>query len=146
MGEEETAPELDPILQVLRAILVYGSLTFAAGFVFGILRELALIPALGRSTGKWLEFVIMLGMTIITATYALRQMRTRHPRALLTTGLGGVILLLIFEAGFALYVMQVPVDTYLASFNVLRGELFPWGLAVMAISPIIIQHFRARVS
>lgn len=142
MAESEDAPELDPLLQVLRAILVYGTLTFAAGFVFGVLRELALIPLLGRDAGRWIEFLIMIAATFATARIALRQIRTATGGAMLALGLGGTAFLLLLESTFALYVMRVALKTYLASFNVLDGELFAWGLAFMIAAPALVSHFR----
>ena len=63
----QETPPLDPLLQVWRAILIYGTLAFAAGFVFGVVRELLLIPWLGRGAGKSLEFTIMLAITFALA-------------------------------------------------------------------------------
>ncbi len=48
----QETPQLDPLLQVWRAILIYGTLAFAAGFVFGVIRELLLIPWLGTRDRK----------------------------------------------------------------------------------------------
>ena len=146
MGEEEVTPELDPFLQLLRAILVYGTLAFAAGFVFGVIRELVLIPLLGKTAGKWAEFIPLIGAIFFVAAFALRQLKTPDKRALLIMGLGGVAVLLMFESLFALYVMQVPLAAYLESFNVLKGELFVWGLAMMAVAPLVLNTFRTRAT
>ncbi len=51
-----------------------------------------------------------------------------------------MIILLALEAMFALYVVQLPLEKYLASFNVLKGELFPFGLLAMAIAPLLIRR------
>ena len=52
---------------MLRTAFVFGAATFAAGFVFGVIREMVFIPLLGRGIGKWLEFFIMLGMSYAPA-------------------------------------------------------------------------------
>lgn len=144
MTESESTPELDPVLQVLRTAFIFGTATFAAGFVFGVIREVALIPLLGRSAGKALEFIIMLGMTFVTAVFALRHLKARSKGTLLAAGLLGVAVLLGFESAFALYVMDVPLAVYLQGFNLMKGELFPFGLAVMALAPILFERFRMR--
>ena len=144
MSDDAPAAELDPFLQMLRAVLVYGTLAFGSGFVFGVLRELVLIPVLGKGPGKWAEFVPLIGAIFFVAAYAMRQLKMPDRRALLTMGIGGVIVMLMFESMFALYVMQVPLAIYLEGFNVLKGELFVWGLAIMALAPLLLHHFRTR--
>ncbi len=144
MSGEDAAPELDPFLQKLRAMLLYGALAFATGFVFGVMRELAFIPLLGKSVGKWTEFIPLVGALFFVAAYALRQINAPDRRTLLMMGFGGVIVLLMFESLFALYVMQVPLAIYLDGFNILKGELFPWGLAMMALAPLLLNYFRTR--
>jgi hypothetical protein len=133
-------PQLDPLLQVWRAILIYGTLAFAAGFVFGVVRELLLIPRLGRGAGKSLEFAIMLAITLGLARYATGKLRQPTSGQLIALGIGGMVILLALEAMFALYVMQLPLEKYLTSFDVLKGELFPWGLLAMAIAPLLIRR------
>jgi hypothetical protein len=138
------APEqdqtLDPLLQVWRAILLYGTLAFAAGFVFGVIRELLLIPLLGRTPGRWLEFVVMIAITFGIARHVARKITEPTRGHLIALGIGGMIVLLALEALFALYVVQLPLEKYLDSFNVLKGELFPWGLATMAIAPLMMHR------
>jgi hypothetical protein len=137
---EDSYENIDPFIQLLRAILLYGTLSFATGFAFGILRELVLIPWLGRGTGKSLEFAIMLAITFGLARFATYKIRKPTSGQLIALGIGGMIILLALEAMFTLYVVQLPLEKYLASFNVLKGELFPWGLLAMAIAPLFIRR------
>lgn len=136
----QETPQLDPMLQVWRAILIYGTLAFAAGFVFGVIRELLLIPWLGRGTGKLLEFAVMVAITFGLARYATGKIRHPTSGQLIALGIGGMVILLALEAMFTLYVMQLPLEKYLASFNVLKGELFPFGLLAMAIAPLLMHR------
>lgn len=140
----EDAPAPDPFLQLLRAILSYGALAFAAGFVFGVLRELVLIPRLGRSFGKGLEFAIMIAITFALAHTCLKRIGPATNRRLLALGGGGALVLLALEAFFTLYVVRLSLEKYLESFNVLAGELFPWGLAAMICAPICIHFLLQR--
>lgn len=135
MTDDAPAPQLDPVLQRLRAALVYGVATFAAGFVFGVAREAILIPLLGARAGRWVEFLIMIAACFLTASLALKQLQQRDRLDLVFTSVGGLVVLLGCESMFALYVMQVPLAEYLRGFDVTRGELFPWGLLTMALAP-----------
>ena len=88
----QETPPLDPLLQVWRAILIYGTLAFAAGFVFGVVRELLLIPWLGRGAGKSLEFTIMLAITFALARYATRRIAQPTRGHLIALGIGGMVI------------------------------------------------------
>ena len=113
--------------------LLYGLGGFAIGFVFGALREMLLIPALGQAGGQLAEFPLVTG-AICAFGYRLGTGIGWRPDTWLV-GLGGVAVLLAVEAPFALYVMGQPVEVFLASFDILRGALFPYALAAMAVAP-----------
>ena len=113
--------------------LLYGLIAFGIGFVFGALREFMLIPLLGQAGGHWAEFPLVTG-AICTVGYRLGAGMGRRPDAWLV-GFGGVAVLLAVEAPFALGVMRQPVEVFLASFDISRGALFPFGLAAMAVAP-----------
>lgn len=118
-----------------RSIFIYAIATFAAGFVFGVLRELVLIPIAGKTAGHWIEFPFMLLATWAAAVYARQRLIDPDRRSLLVLGIGGTMLLLLIESSFALYVVQMPLPAYLASFDVTAGALFPWGLLFMILAP-----------
>ena len=48
----------------------------------------------------------------------------------------GVATLLVIEGIFALAILKQPLETYLQSFNLAAGSLFPIGLAIMALAPL----------
>ena len=113
--------------------LIYGTTGFAIGFVFGALRQLVLIPALGEAAGRWVEFPLVAGAVCFVGYRLGRGMGYRPDTWLV--GAGGVAVLLGIEAVFALGLMRQPLDTFLAAFDVSRGALFPFGLAAMALAP-----------
>lgn len=118
-----------------RSIFVYAIITFVAGFVFGVIRELLLIPMAGKSAGHWIEFPFMLLATWAAAIYAKQRLVNPDRKTLLALGLFGTLLLILIESSFALYVVQMPLHKYLVSFDVMAGALFPWGLAFMLAAP-----------
>ena len=138
---DENEPALDPLLVLLRVILVYGTLLFACGFVFGLIRELALIPALGRTAGRTIEFAIMLAVTFALAARMAKRILPAGARRLLALGIGGAIVLAALEAMFVLYVMQLPAKTYFDQFNLLAGELFTLALLAVILAPVIVCSF-----
>lgn len=129
---------------VLRAIFVYGVAAFSAGFVLGVARELALAPLMGQRAARWLEFPFLMALTFVAAHYALARKAHWSPRETWLVGAGGVIVLLALESSFALLVVKQPLETWLASFDISAGALFPWGLAVMFILPFALQRSRTK--
>ncbi len=125
---------------LVKAILFYGGMAFGAGFLFGILRELVFVPMAGRLAGHWIEFPFMLAAIALIARYAVRRLHDRRTKYLLALGIAGTLVLLAIESGFALYVMRVPLQLYLASFNIAKGALFPFGLVFMSFAPLVIQR------
>lgn len=112
--------------------LTYGACGFAAGFMFGTLRELVLIPWLGDRAGHWAEFPLV--TAIIAAIGFGIGRRTDQPA--LGIGLGGAVVLIVLESTLAMGVFQTSLQGYLAQYDVTRGALFPFGLLVMALAPL----------
>jgi hypothetical protein len=110
---------------------LYGALGFAAGFAFGALRQLVLIPALGEKLGRLAEFPMVTAAACAIGIWT--GARTTAPA--LAIGLLGVLVLIAFESTMALGFMRVSLADYLDGYDVTRGSLFPIGLAVMALAP-----------
>ncbi len=111
--------------------ILIGSLSFVAGFAFGALRELVLIPALGERMGRLTEFPMVTFAACAIGIWAGRK-SAAPPLAI---GLIGVVVLIAFESAMALGLMRVSLSDYLAGYDLTRGALFPFGLALMALSP-----------
>lgn len=122
--------------QPLRTLLVwgaiYGALGFTAGFAFGALRQLVLIPAFGDRIGHLVEFPLV---TLAACAIGI-WIGARTTAPALAIGVVGVLVLIAFESTMALGFMRVPLADYLAGYDLTRGELFPIGLTLMAIAPL----------
>lgn len=127
-----------PVRHLLLWSLAYGALAFAAGFVFGVLRQLVLIPAFGHRMGHLIEFPFV---TLAACAIGVWIGRRTHAPAL-AIGLLGVMVLIAFESTMALGLMRLSLADYLAGFDVTRGELFPIGLALMAAAPLLGRRLR----
>ena len=118
----------------LLTALAYGLGAFGIGFIFGALRQLVLIPQFGREAGYWIEFPLVTGCILAFGWWLARRHSLPVPAAALI-GIGGVAILLLVESAFALGVMNMSAEDYLAQFDLSRGALFPYALALMAITP-----------
>lgn len=127
---------------VLVSALAYGILGFCAGFLFGALRELLLIPAFGGRMGHWLEFVPLVLVILATSLWLTRKWPPGSVLSALLVGITGVGVLLAFESTFALLILAMPLSEYLDSFNILKGRLFPFGLLIMAVAPAIFTRLQ----
>lgn len=118
-----------------RHAALYGSLAFGLGFLFGALREMLLKPMLGARAAEVAEFTLV---TVLVALLGMRLAQSWSNRvpARLVRGVSGVAVLLAMESTFALAVLGMPLDTYLESFDITEGALFPFGLVVMALAPL----------
>lgn len=127
-------------MQVSRPGIIYGVLAFIAGFVLGALRELVLIPVFGDRTGHLIEFVPLVALIIIIAWRIMAEQSGGSPGVALAMGCIGVAVLLALESSVAIFLFGMDVHDYLAGFNIFRGELFPLGLIIMAITPVFFAH------
>ncbi|MEZ5774228.1 MAG: hypothetical protein R3D33_05860 [Hyphomicrobiaceae bacterium] len=118
--------------------IAYGLTMFGLGALCGTARELALAPLLGRGPATWLEFVIMLALTIVVGQRFSRRASARW-LARLGMGLSGVLVLVALESSLALLVLETPLHAYLATYDLAAGALFPWGLLVMLLTPVILR-------
>lgn len=114
-------------------ILTYGAGGFFIGFLFGALRELVLVPAFGQRMAHGIEFPLVTGAVMALGFWIGR--RTAPPA--LAIGLGGVAILIALESALALGVLGQSPEAYLASYDITRGALFPYGLMLMAIAPAL---------
>lgn len=129
-----------PTRSIAASAVLYGVVAFAIGFMFGALRELALIPWLGERAGHWAEFPLVTASIMAVGIWLSRRRRLGTAPALLA-GLGGVFVLLIVEGAFALGLMGMSVEAFLSTFNIFAGALFPYGVVLMGLAPWMATRF-----
>jgi hypothetical protein len=126
-------------LRIIVLGAIYGALCFVAGFIFGAIRELVLIPTFGTTTGHLIEFPLMLIAVGVIARLLMRRSFTGSAMShRLAVGVIGLIVLVVIESTFALTIIGVPLATYLDSYDVTSGALFPFGLLWMAVAPMVL--------
>jgi len=120
-----------------RSGMLYGIVGFFAGFVFGSLRELILIPAFGSANGHLLEFLPLVIVIILLGIWITRRGAFSSVSQGLLCGIVAVCVLLVLESTLAVLILGQSVEQYLSGFNILDGKLFPFGLGIMALTPAI---------
>lgn len=144
MSAPQPEEPLPQALHIGRAAVVYGIAAFAIGFVFGVIRELALLPLAGRRMAHAIEFPFVTLAVCIAAWRIVLWREAWSAKALALWGVCGTLVLIALESIFALYVVGVPLAAYLEGYNVAQGALFPFGLAIMIAAPFVIGKLLRR--
>lgn len=90
-------------MQILKAGILYFALVFGVGFVLGTIRTLWVAPRVGVRAAELMETPIMLVVTIIVARWLVRHYAIPSAPTI-RLGMGGIALLLLLLAEFALVV------------------------------------------
>ena len=130
-------------MRPVAAGLSYGLGAFGIGFLFGVLREFVLIPQLGERAGHLAEFPLVTACVVALGVWlGLRLAAPRSRMRLLATGLLGIVLLVLVESSFAIGVLGLRWADHLAAYDLTQGALFPLGLALMAVAPVLSRLIR----
>lgn len=126
-------------MQNLEAGVLYFALVFGAGFVLGTIRTLWVVPRVGTRTAELMEAPIMLVVTILVARWiVLRLAVPSTPSARLAMGGIALILLLVAEFGFMLWLRGISIKAYLATRDPVSGTVYYAMLVVFAIMPLFV--------
>jgi hypothetical protein len=110
-----------------------GILTIAV--VNGILREKALVPVLGAFTALTASGIILSGCIFLAAFFAARWLGRLGSAQYWVIGLSWLLLTLLFEFGFGLFVQQQNWTDLLQAYAFKGGSIWPVVLVVTLVSP-----------
>ena len=126
-------------MQVVKAGALYFALVFGAGFVLGTVRTLWVVPRLGTRTAELMEMPIMLAVTILAARWTVLHLKVPSMwSARLEMGCMALVLILIAEFGFVLWIRGLSIKDYLATRDPVAGTAYYLLLIVFAIMPRIV--------
>jgi len=126
-------------MQVVKAGVLYFTLVFGSGFVLGTIRTLWVVPRLGTRTAELMEMPIMLAVTIVAARWT--DLHLSLPimwSARLEMGCMALVLMLIAEFGFVLWIRGLSVKKYFATRDPVSGAAYYLLLIVFAIMPRLV--------
>ena len=126
-------------MQVVKAGVLYFTLVFGAGFVLGTIRTLWVVPRVGARTAELMEMPIMLAVTIVAARWTVLHLSVPMMwSARLEMGCMALVLMLIAEFGFVLWIRGLSVKEYFASRDPVSGAAYYLLLVVFAIMPRLV--------
>jgi hypothetical protein len=126
-------------MRTLKAAAAYFGFVSAVGWVCGPIREVWVIPRLGRIAGLLIEAPVMLAATIASARWTIRHMEVPHAIGQrLFMGLIALGMLLIAEIAGAWWLRHISVAGYLASFGTTAGFISVLMLLMFAAMPVLV--------
>jgi hypothetical protein len=133
-------------LQLWRRALAVWFLLMSAEFVHGLWRMKVLALWLGDFPAR--QVCVLTGsLLILFITYVcIRWIPAKTTRTLLAVGLVWLALTLAFELGLGRFGLHRPWAEIGSDFDLLHGGMFPIGLAVLTLSPLIAARWRGRAA
>jgi len=126
-------------MQAFKAGAIYFALVFAAGFALGTVRTLWIVPRVGTRIAELLEAPIMLVVMILAAMWiVLRFAVPRLSSARLAMGSTALVLMLVAEFGFVLWIRRLSIRDYLATRDPVAGTVYYLMLVVFAAIPLVV--------
>ena len=125
--------------QVVKAGAIYFALVFGAGFVLGTIRTLWVVPRFGTRMAELMEMPMMLVVTIIAARWTVLRLAVPSiPPARLGMGCIALVLMLVAEFGFVLWVRGLSIKDFLATRDPMSGTVYYAMLVAFAIIPLFV--------
>ena len=129
-------------LQSLGRSLVVWSLIIVAETLHGMLRALLLVPAVGEFRSDQIGVFSGSIIILLIAQLTIGWIGTRPTLLLLIIGSLWLVLTVCFELLLGRGVMGMSWEAILAGYDITRGGLMPFGLAVLFFSPLLAARFR----
>lgn len=127
--------------RIAAAGAAYFALAFAAGFVLGTIRVLALVPRVGERAAELIEAPLMLAVVVAAARFVVRRFVPGAPAAArLAVGLLGVALLLAVEFTVVLALRGLSPAEYFAGRDPVAGAVYVALLALFAAMPALVER------
>jgi len=128
-------------MQILKAGVLYVALVFGAGFVLGTVRTLWIVPRVGTRRAELMETPIMLVVTIVAARWIVLHFAVPStPSSRLGMGCIALVLLLLAEFGFVLWLRGLSIRDYLATRDPVSGTVYYVMLAAFAVMPFLLRQ------
>ena len=125
--------------ETLKAGVPYFALVFDAGFVLGTIRTLWVVQRLGVRTAERAEALIMVGISILAARWAVRLFGIPSPwPRRLAVGCIALGLMLLAEFAFILRIRGLAIRGYFETRDLISGAICFAALGAFAVIPLFV--------
>lgn len=129
---------------VMKAGAIYFAVAFAFGFVFGVIRTLWLVPAVGERAAELIEMPLMLVVIVFAARTIVRRHREMRAGQWVAVGFLALALLLAVEFTAVLRLRGLSLPEYFAARDPVSGTAYYVMLVVFAALPCLMFRQRDR--
>jgi hypothetical protein len=127
----------------LRAAVAYFGIVFGAGFVFGSVRTLVLVPAIGSRAAELLEVPLMLVVIAFAASFVSRRLLRAAPMSShVLARAPALVLVLIADTCVGLFLRGMTLREVFLERDPLTGALYYAMLLVFAAMPALMSWRR----
>jgi len=119
----------------LRAAVFYLLAGFGMGFVLGPVRELLLVPMMGRVFALFVELPLLLGFCWWIAPRIIRRCAIAPGEARLRMGFAALSMLLVLEFVLGVAVRGWDLQSWVADFATIPGLVTLLGYVIFALIP-----------
>ena len=130
--------------RIIVRCLVVWLLLIATEIVHGILREVLLVPLVGRFRSNQIGIFTGSVIILLIAYFTICWIGAKRRSELLTVGFHWLLLTVAFEFLFGRFVMGLSWDRLGSDYNLLQGGLMPLGLLLLFFSPLIAENVRGK--
>jgi len=121
---------------------VYFALVFSVGFLLGIVRVLALEPAVGARWAELAEMPLMLIAIVVAARFVVRRFPAAQRASYLVSGGLALLLLIVVELSVVLAIRGMSMSQYVAERDPIAGGVYGLMLVVFAAMPWLLGRER----
>jgi hypothetical protein len=128
-------------MQILKAGILYFAIVFGAGFVFGTIRTIWVVPRIGTRWAELLEMPLMFAVTIAAARWlVLRLAIPSTSSARLEMGGIAVVLLVATEFGPMLWLRGLSIRRYIETRDPVSETVYYVMLGVFVVMPLLVAR------
>jgi hypothetical protein len=130
-------------MRILKLAALYFAWVFASGFALGTVRTLWIVPRLGDQLAESIEAPVMLAISAFVArTIVRRHAELRRSTEWLGVGMLALAMMLLVELTVVLRLRGLSVEAYFATRDPVSGSVYYASLALFAILPTVVFHWR----
>ena len=128
--------DLDVVMKCLTSSAAYFAMVFGAGFVFGTVRVMWLVPMVGVRVAELAELPLMLAVVFFAARWVNRRFLTERDQSTrLTVGVVAFALLLLAELTLGVTLGGLTPKEVFLNHDPVSGTAYYLSLCVFALMP-----------
>ena len=123
-------------MRIFKAAILYFAVVFGAGFIFGVIRLLFVVPRVGIRTAELAETPVMVAVSFFAARWIVRGLPGRSTRERIMIVAVALVFLIAVEFSIVLSVRGLTVNDYIAHRDPVSGTAYLIALLIFALMPI----------